>query len=115
MSTYVITGSVDTVALRTKSDGTWKGSVMIPAFRLNADSREAAGRLAQAIIDPLEMTTAHVTVTAAEDSEDCPACNSDKLTGVFMTLYSLTGEVGDMLGIDTGSLLNDEGDEEDDD
>lgn len=79
MSTYVVTGHVDTVELRTASDGTWTGAVQVPAFRVTADSEAAARRLAQAIIDPLEMTTATVSVAEAEDSEDCPACNSGKL------------------------------------
>ena len=63
MATFIIKATVDTVSLRTRSDGTWHGSVEVPEFKVDADDRYEAVALAEEIIDPLHMTDTHVTAT----------------------------------------------------
>lgn len=58
---YVITATVDTINIRTES-GDLRGLCVIPEFLVKAASREKAVSLARDIVDPMAMTSVHITV-----------------------------------------------------
>lgn len=127
MPVYEIVGQIDTITLKSSYGEDWKGLCLTPPFQVTADSKTAALRIAEDIIDPLHLCTMHLTAEEASPVESAEkaqlngeldnaveALAGDSNDAEHDALFSMAGTVAAILGLDLYELLKtaDEGDEE---